>query len=215
MKTRTRSLLALPLLLLAAAAIANSPPNAPTYSGQAVNVRVGDLASLTFGSTDPDGDPCFVVTDWGDGATTASGYIPSGGYSWTTHSYATAGTYQVTASSTDPSGATGPASNPVTVTAYNPVATSVNLLAYPTTITAGHTALLTGALRDQYGYQMPGTYTYSASIVSGKGSVNPTSVTANVYSGTFTASNKPGTTVVRLCEQSTGFCGDATITVTH
>jgi PKD repeat protein len=80
-------------------------------------------------SSDPDGTIASYSWDFGDGTPAGAGVSPS-------HTYAAAGTYQVTLTVTDNLGATGSVTNPVTVTgAVNqpPVASftssSVNLVA--------------------------------------------------------------------------------------
>ncbi|WP_175417272.1 PKD domain-containing protein [Arthrobacter sp. 24S4-2] len=105
---------------LAAQPPANHAPSAAFTSSAA-----GLTASFDgSGSADPDGSIASYSWDFGDGSAAGTGLKPS-------HTYSTGGTYQVKLTVTDNLGATGSATNPVTVTA--PAAT---VPAAPTGVTA-------------------------------------------------------------------------------
>ncbi len=87
------------------------PPNqSPTasFTSSANNLTASFNAAA---SSDPDGTVVSYAWDFGDGQT-GTGVAPS-------HTYAVAGTYNVTLTVTDDKGATGTATNPVTTTAPN------------------------------------------------------------------------------------------------
>lgn len=84
----------------------NRPPVA-SFVLRATNLLVEVDATL---SSDPDGGVLTYAWDWGDGTAAGVGVVAS-------HEYAAAGDYIITLTVTDPAGATGTASQTVTVTA--------------------------------------------------------------------------------------------------
>lgn len=86
-----------------------SPPKGPVQ-GSALN-----SLSYTASTDDPDGDPVKFTFNWGDGATSETGLISSG-EGTASHTWSSAGTYQVTAKATDSKGASSEWSDALTVT---------------------------------------------------------------------------------------------------
>jgi hypothetical protein len=88
--------------------VPNSPPGAPSITGQ-TSGKVNTNYSYTFVATDPDGDTLQYYIDWGDGATSNwVGPYSSGtpfvlGHTWTTQ-----GAFTITAKARDVHGAEGP-----------------------------------------------------------------------------------------------------------
>ena len=109
-----------PFLHVALAAV-NSPPNGTITepATSTVNASVGEQIAFAANVSDPDGDGTTVEWDFDDGvtATTLS----------TSHSFTSAGTYQVSFTATDDHGAADPTPAMVTITVAAPAVTLTQL----------------------------------------------------------------------------------------
>ena len=85
------------------------PPNQPPTAAFTSSANGLTATFDGSGSSDPDGTIASYSWDFGDGSAAGSGVAPQ-------HTYAVAGTYQVTLTVTDNQGATGSVTNAVTVT---------------------------------------------------------------------------------------------------
>ena len=88
-------------------------PSAPTGPDEAVANVLYRFAAVVH---DPDGDQVKAVFDWGDGTTSTTDLVDSGTSTSASHTWSTAGTYQVKAMATDSKGATSGYSSSLTVT---------------------------------------------------------------------------------------------------
>ena len=116
----------------------NQPNNRPPVAviGGAASGIEGAALSFDAGhSSDPDGDPLVYTWSFGDGS--------AGTGASTTHSYADNGSYTVTVTVTDPTGATNSASRTVTVTNARPVINEITTPAPPTSVGIQATATVT------------------------------------------------------------------------
>ena len=92
----------------------NDRPPAVTISTVSPNpANTGQLVTVSFTATDPDGMVSSVSVDWGDMTTSDS---LAGTATSDTHTYASAGSFTTTVTATDDSGSTGFATIPETVT---------------------------------------------------------------------------------------------------
>jgi len=111
-------------------AIANQPPLVVLNVSPGSGVAPLTITASTAGSTDPDGNIVSTVISFGDGSPTVSGIT-------TTHTYTTAGTYNVTATVTDNLGKSTTKTASISVSAHAFSFTGGNSSA---TVTAGQTA---------------------------------------------------------------------------
>ncbi|MDQ1260906.1 MAG: hypothetical protein QG575_87 [Euryarchaeota archaeon] len=94
----------------------NRAPNKPSLpSGPASGIS-GASYSYSTSATDPDGDQVKYTFDWGDGTTSTTNLVNSGSTASASHSWSTAGTYQVKAMATDSRSATSGWSNTLSIT---------------------------------------------------------------------------------------------------
>jgi hypothetical protein len=77
----------------------------------------GSSYIYTAVAKDPDGDRVKYTFDWGDGTFSVTTYLPSGKGANVSHTWRTAGTYQVRAMTIDSKGASSGWSNALDVTA--------------------------------------------------------------------------------------------------
>lgn len=91
----------------------NNVPSAPSVAQSNTITKRDEVFTVSGTASDADGDPIYVVVDWGDSATSRypqSGAMPSGSSYSVTHSYASRGTYYITASTFDATTTTSQAS---------------------------------------------------------------------------------------------------------
>jgi hypothetical protein len=82
------------------------PPNKPRAPNGPSNGTAGSSVTFTAVTTDPDGDNIRYKFDWGDGSPNRySPEVPSGSEGSASHTYTSAGTYQVKVSAQDIYGA--------------------------------------------------------------------------------------------------------------
>ncbi len=130
----------------------NDLPPAVTVSNVSPNpANTGQLVTVTFSSTDPDGTVSSITVSWGDGSAvdTLGGSATSD-----THTYSTASTFTITVTATDNSGSTGQATGSVTtvvpvgaptVTVNNPTPNPADTgTTVSVTFTVSSTATVTG-----------------------------------------------------------------------
>ena len=156
-----------------------------------VNVQTGQPVTFTATALDPDGDPVTVLWDFGDGTTSAA-LAPPG------HTYATAGTYTVTLTTTDPQGTADPNPPSRTVVVQTPAAGAQSPVATITapagnvSITAGQSVTFTGTATDPDAEPVTVLWTFgdgSSSTVLAPPA--HTYATAGVYTASLTATDVP------------------------
>src|SRR5438093_1213974 len=92
--------------------VVNDLPPAVTVSNVSPNpANTGQLVTVTFAGTDPDGTVSSITVSWGDGSAVDT---LGGGATSDTHTYTTASTFTITVTATDNSGSTGQATGSVT-----------------------------------------------------------------------------------------------------
>jgi hypothetical protein len=93
----------------------NSPPNTPIRPTGLSSGITGTSYSYATYAADPDRDQVKYTFDWGDGTTTATGYVASGTRASGSHTWSIGGTYLVKAMATDSKGANSGWSSAITV----------------------------------------------------------------------------------------------------
>jgi hypothetical protein len=111
---------------------ANRPPNTPIIPSGPSSGAPGTSYSYSTSATEPDGDQVKYTFDWGDGTTLITGLVNTGTSASASHSWVTAGTYQVKTMATDNKGASSGWSNPLSVSIANSVYGWNSLLGYVT-----------------------------------------------------------------------------------
>ena len=92
--------------------VVNDLPPAVIISNVSPNpANTGQLVTVTFSATDPDGTVSSITVSWGDGSAVDT---IGGGATSDTHTYSTASTFTITVTATDNSGSTGQATGSVT-----------------------------------------------------------------------------------------------------
>ncbi len=94
------------LSLTAITESANQPPNTPSTPSGPTAGEAGISYSYSTSTTDPDGDQVKYTFDWGDGDSTVTGFYASGATANASHTWASAGTYNVKVKATDSNGST-------------------------------------------------------------------------------------------------------------
>ncbi|MFZ2471216.1 MAG: SBBP repeat-containing protein [Methanothrix sp.] len=94
----------------------NKSPNAPSKPSGSATCVAGSSYSYSTSATDPDKDQVKYSFNWGDGTKSETGLVKSGTKASATHTWSTAGTYQVKANATDSKGAVSGYSSSLTVT---------------------------------------------------------------------------------------------------
>ena len=93
----------------------STPPTVPSIPSGPISGNTGTSYSYSTSATAPDGDQVKYTFDWGDGTTSTTDLVNSGTSANASHSWSTAGTYQVKAMATDSKSATSGWSNPLAV----------------------------------------------------------------------------------------------------
>jgi hypothetical protein len=94
----------------------NSVPSTPSMPSGPVSGFAGNSYPYSTSAIDPDGDQVKYTFDWGDGTNIDTGFVTSGTSSSASHSWSSAGTYQVKANAMDSNSATSEWSNLLAVT---------------------------------------------------------------------------------------------------
>lgn len=179
----------------ATASVSKQVTAEPDNIGPTAAFTVSNIGSLQIsvnasGSSDPDGSIVSYAWNFGDGGT--------GSGQSATHTYASAGTYNVTLTVTDDDGATGAltkAANPVGAPAANFTSSQNNLqVTFTDTSTAGAGASITsrvwnfgdgttsGAANPVHTYASDGVYTVSLQVTNSGGLTNTINQTVSVSS---------------------------------
>ena len=100
--------------------VGNRPPNTPIRPNGVSSGMTGSSYGYTTYASDIDKDRVLYTFDWGDGTTTATGYVASGTRATASHVWSSGGTYLVKAMATDSKGADSAWSSPITVVINTP-----------------------------------------------------------------------------------------------
>jgi hypothetical protein len=100
--------------------VGNSPPRTPAKPTGLSLGKTGTSYSYATYAADPDRDRVLYTFDWGDGTTTATGYVASGTQATGSHAWSSGGTYLVKAMATDSKGANSGWSSPMSVVINTP-----------------------------------------------------------------------------------------------
>jgi hypothetical protein len=109
-------------------AVANQTPLTPGAPEGTVSGQVGTSYAYSVKTTDPDGDSIVYAIDWGDGTSSTTGQLDSGGTGSASHAWTEAGTYAVKVVATDSKGnvsAWSPSLSVAIATANQPPLTAV------------------------------------------------------------------------------------------
>ncbi len=93
----------------------NGPPAAPATPSGPSSGYIGTSYSYATSSTDPDEDNVKYTFDWGDGTASETALVNSGASSFASHSWSTAGDYEIKAMATDSRGLSSEWSHSATV----------------------------------------------------------------------------------------------------
>lgn len=94
---------------------ANQPPNEPSTPSGTASGYTGVSYSYSTSTTDPDGDSVKYTFNWDDGDSTVTGFYASGATANASHTWTSAGTYNVRVKATDIKGASSSLSFPFPV----------------------------------------------------------------------------------------------------
>jgi len=95
--------------------VVNLPPNKPTKPSGTISGKPGVSYSYSTSATDPNGDQVKYTFDWGDGATSETGFVNSGTSASKSHTWSGEGIYDIRAKATDIHGASSGLSYALTV----------------------------------------------------------------------------------------------------
>lgn len=84
--------------------IINSPPDKPLKPSGPVSVYAWAAYAYTSSASDPDGDQADYTFDWGDGNTSRTGFISSGGNATAVHRWSHEGCYRIIVTARDRQG---------------------------------------------------------------------------------------------------------------
>ena len=159
--------------------VGNSPPRAPTKPVGPSSGMTGTSYSYSTYAADPDKDRVLYTFDWGDGTTTATGYVSSGMLATGSHVWSSGGTYLVKAMATDSKGANSEWSSPTTVVVNTPP-NSPNMPSGPSSGVHGTYYTYTTSANDPEGDKVKCTFDWGDGTISTTGLVNSgTSVSAS------------------------------------
>jgi PKD repeat protein len=190
-----------------ATATVTAAASLPPIAKLALSQNGMTVTASTAGSYDPDGTIASTVIKWGDGTSTnaASG----------SHTYAVSGTYTVTATVTDNSGASSSATQSIIIPTINkpPVAvmtlTQTADVSYKVSTTGSYDpdgtivstvinwgdGKTTAATSGSHTYSTPGTYTVTVTVTDNDGATASTSRSSTASWGIFIASPKSASTL--------------------
>ncbi len=100
----------------------NNPPSTPDKPSGPRSGSLRKVCTYTTSAIDPDGDRIKYIFNWGDGTTSATGFVDSGMRAAASHCWFRPGRYQVRAMAVDNSGASSGWSEATTVTEMSAIA---------------------------------------------------------------------------------------------
>ena len=200
--------------------VVDLPPVAVLNVSMSSGIAPATASASTAGSSDPDGTIVSTVINFGDGSAPMSAASAS-------HTYTVPGTYTITATVTDNSGTSASTSATVTVVADKPPVAALSVsLTFPTTPTTaavstsgsydpdgtiastvinfGDGSAAVSAASANHIYNVPGTYTITATVTDNAG------LSSTTTSMLVLTADKPPTAAISV-SASTAY-GPATIT---
>lgn len=151
--------------------VGNSPPRSPAKPTGLALGKTGTSYSYAAYAADPDGDRVFYAFDWGDGTTTATGYVASGTRATVSHAWSSGGTYLVKAMATDSKGANSGWSSLLTVIINTPP-NSPNVPSGPSSGIHGTYYTYTASASDPDGGKVKCTFDWGDGTIFTTGLVN-------------------------------------------
>ena len=133
--------------------------------------KTGTSYSYATYASDPDRDLVLYTFDWGDGTTTATGYVTSGTRATRSHIWSSGGTYLVKAMATDSKGANSAWSSPITVVVNTPP-NSPNMPSGPSSGIHGTYYTYTTSANDPDGDKVKCTIDWGDGTITTTGLVN-------------------------------------------
>ena len=151
--------------------VGNSQPGTPAKpTGPALGITGTSYSYATY-AADPDRDQILYTFDWGDGTTTATGYVTSGTRATKSHIWSSGGAYLVKAMATDSKGANSGWSSPITVVVNTPP-NSPNMPSGPSSGIHGTYYTYTTSANDPEGDKVKCTFDWGDGTTSTTGLVN-------------------------------------------
>ena len=151
--------------------VGNSPPRSPAKPTGLALGKTGTSYSYATYAADPDGDRVLYTFDWGDGTTTATGYVASGTRATVSHAWSNGGTYLVKAMATDSKGANSGWSSPMSVVINTPP-NSPNVPSGPSSGIHGTYYTYTASASDADGGKVKCTFDWGDGTIFTTGLVN-------------------------------------------